>query len=691
MMQGICKLWYVVFLLILSANITEAKQCVAAFDFGQGTSFYIPANPDAGNSGSESKLIYKNPKNKQVAPWVATNFITLGNPEGSQQNNIKIRVSGAWTPWGGDPEKIKTQCEMQPCDPADANQIPCLKGGMSVKINDDASNIPCVMSKGWGLYGLIAIDKNNGRKDPNNPLYARTLPNEYFRTFRVAPLKSDADGDYFELSFTEQCDLDDNGQTICVVDADKGNLKKIVRGDLYFKIIDNYYPDNEGEYVVTILSGIAGKKGFIQETIEFFTYTMSDVTEKMYKSFTSGLGFITIVRALLVMYVLITGFLFMLGLLREHVSELVVRLFKVGVIAALISHTSWEFFNTYLFSFFTVGAQSIATMISKAAFAYTGEVGGGQFILPEDMNSLSVFDNILKMLISPSIHYKIAALLFYKWYGFVYMVFIYICIGILMLAIIRSVMLYVVAIMLVALMLVISPVFILMILFQATKELFDTWLKQLLSNALLLIIVSASIAIMANLVLNQLESILYYKACWDIVWSLEIGSWTLFDLWFWYPNQPSQLDECLTPINFFSFLFVCILFNAFMQEIPELIDSLSGAFLQPITKIYGNMTNTFMQTTLYRKTVQYIEEARSIVSPTSLLLLTERGRGILRGGHGVYDTVTGKFERAMGETGWNPDTQFLNAPRDLVGKVIDAGVDKVTHKNRGVFDDKDEN
>ncbi len=691
MIRRVCNLWCVFILLVLSCNTAAARECVAAYDFGQGNSFYIPANPDAGNPTGESKLIYKNPKNHQVAPWVATNFVTLGNSEGSAENNIKIRVSGSWTPWGGDPAKITNQCVLEACDPAHPDQIPCLSGGMSVKIDETASNIPCVMSKGWGLYGLIAIDRGKERKDPNDPMYAKTLPNEYFRTFRVAPLKQDADGEFFELGSTQQCALDEDGKTVCIEDAEKGGRKSILRGNLYFKILDNYYPDNEGEYIVTILSGVAGKKGFIQESIEYFTNTMHNVTEHLYKGLTGNLGFITMVRALLVIYVTISGVLFMLGMLRMHVSELVVRLFKVGVIAALISHTSWEFFNTYLFSFFTVGAQSIATMMTKAAFSYTEQFSGGQFILPEDMNALSVFDNVVKMLINPSIHYKIVAMMFYKFY-IVYMIFIYVCIGILLLAIIRSVMLYVVSIMLVALMLVIAPLFILMMLFQATKELFDNWLKQLLANALLLIVVSASMAIMINLILNQLESLLYYKVCWDIIWSLKIGSWDLLDIWFWHPDQPDQLDICLTPINFFSFLFVCVLFNAFMQEIPDLIDSLSVAFLMPISTMYGNMVGTFERSAIYQRTLGYLHEIRSVVNPAAPLLLSpdrdKHGRStptILQRAYGAYDTVTDKFERAMSGSG-SPDTQFLNTPRDFVGKGIETVKEITPSAVKGIFD-----
>lgn len=679
-----CNLWFII-MFLLSALVAEAKECVPAYDFGQGSVFEIGSNP------KREDLIFPRPNNKQTAAWTPTNFTTLG----SSKQKLKIRVDGAWGPWGGDlnqtgKEAIK-ECTLKPCNPSSSAQAPCLDGGYAVIVDQDGGNIPCMLTNGWGLYGLIAIGEGEHRKNPNDKNYAKTLPNEYFRTFRVAPLMKDNDGGYFELDATRQCTLDDTGRTVCKVDTEENGKNTTIKGSLYFKILDSNYEDNVGSYVITVLSGVAGKKGITQEAIEYFTKVMHDVTERIYRGLTGNLGFITMVKAFLLAYVVLSGLLFMLGMLRMHISELIVRLFKLGVVATLVTQTSWEFFNTYLFSFFTVGAQSIATIITKAAFTYSEQYGSGQYILPEDANSVSVFDNVLQMLISPSLHKKIWALLFHKYY-IVYLLFIYVCIGILIMAIIRSVMLYIVSIMLVALLLVISPIFIIMILFQLTKQLFDDWLKQLLSNALLLIVVAVAMAIMVNLILNQLESMLYYKVCWDVIWSLKLGSWNLLDIWFWTPDEPNQLDKCLTPLNFFSFLFVCIVFNAFMQEIPALIDSLAVAALMPVSGAYNTMVGRAQQSTLYTKTVGYVNEARALASPTSLLLPFAGGRQLLSGknamlekGQGLYSTIEDKYTRAVSGSGIS-STDALQWPRDKVGGVVDAVTETITPKNRGIFD-----
>ncbi|MDF3047154.1 MAG: putative type secretion system protein [Candidatus Midichloriaceae bacterium] len=678
-----------VFLLI--AAPTQAKECVARYDFGQGTTFYIPSNPGKKN------LIVSSPSNKQIAPWVATNFSVIGASEDEKNQKLRIRVHGQWFPWGGGniaqeegahPTALPS-CTLVPCDAQAADQAPCLDGGLHIKVEPDGSNIPCSLSDGWGLYGLIALDKDSRSADPNSKEYAGTLPSEYFRTFRVGPLSEDSKGKYFELDATKQCAIDEDGQTVCFVDSDENGKQQTLKGSLYFKIIDSNYDDNEGEYAVTILTGVAAKKGIIQQSIGYFTDTLNKVTEKLFRGLTSDFGFISMVRAILFFYIALTGIMFMMGLINSHIAELVIRLFKVSLVVALISESSWEFFNTYLFSLFTDGAQSIATLMTKAAFTYSEQYGDGQFIFPEDAHSVSVFDSVLNMLIAPAIHFKIWGLLFYKSYFFAYIIFIYVCIYLLLLAIVRSCVLYIVSIMLVGLLLAISPLFIIMILFKVTKTWFDDWLKQLLVNAMLLIVISVTMALMVNLILINLEKMLDYGVCWD-AWPIYISSWHIFDVWFWKPTDPSQIEKCLTPLNFFSFLFVCILFNSFMQQIPDLIDSLASSGLMPVSTLYAKVMNKSSPMT--NKIMSYVHEARALATPTALLLLFKGGRSLLQGrdeflemGHQVYGSLENKYSKAVSGSGL-AHTDTAQWARDKVGGVVDVVDSTFKPRNRGIFD-----
>lgn len=669
-------------LVILSVHSIPAhsKECIAAYDFGLGGTFSIRANPDEDSTGA-SKLVQEKPFRDQIAAWEPTYLSTTGTPQDSNsanyyQSKMKIYIDGAWGPWGGDPETIKDSCPIRACSPSNPKDAVCMKGGAVVGMPSTSNT--CKLEDGVGLYGLIALEADNGqRMDPNDLAYAKSLPTQFFRTFKAWPLKQDKDGKFFELDFTQQCDP---SQPECIADkARNGGQQVVAKGGLYFKILDRYYQDNTGGYFVTVVSGVVSEKGLIQTTIEAFTKVMQNITKKMYISLTSDLGFITAVRALLILYVAFTGLMFFMGMINIHQGELITRLVKVGIITALISDTSWDFFNTYLFSFFTDGAANVAVIITKATFTYSSEFGFGKFILPDDASPLSVFDSLLNIIKNPSIHKKIAALLLFEWY-FVFIIFIYLCLFILIMAIIRSVVLYITATMLIAILLVTSPLFLTMFLFKITKEMFDNWLKQLLANAMMMVIVAASIALMANLILDQLYQLLYYKSCWDIVWSLKLGKWHLFDIWFWAPAEPEQLRAALTPEHFFSFLLVCVLFNAFMGEIPEMIDALSGAFLQPISGAYHAATSTFERSVFARYPMNVINVIRAPLAATAF------GQRTLGAAHQTYGSISDRFTKTL-SGGATPSTDAMQSVRDIVAKPAEVIESIVTPTDKkGFFD-----
>lgn len=649
-------------LLILFHNIqaSVAQECIASYDFGQGGTFYIPAKPNT--------LILDKPLNNQVAPWIPTSLTTTGVAKNSDGNNsnvsvLKIYVEGSWLPWDGDLTKTTNTCNLVDCDPTKEQDVVCMSGGKVIDIPQDGSNIPCVLKDGVGLYGLVAINHNGISMDPNDPALARALPNAYFRTFHLTPLKKDNDGDYFEISSTQTCSNDSTNTTTCVNDTNSQNSNYIPKGMLYFKIMDSYYSDNVGQYTVSVVSGIYSGEGIIYKTIISFQTVIQQITKSLYNNVVNNPMFQGNIRALIILYVALTGFMFSVGMLRIQQGELIIRLFKIGVVATLISPTSWNFFNTYLFSIFTDGAQSIADIVIQSSIGFYGQWGKSNLILPENVNILTAFDAIVNVLVSASLHKKIWGLLFFKWYGMFYIFFLYIIIAILFVAIIRSVMLYITAMMIVAILLVISPIFIVMLLFRLTKEFFEGWLKQLLSNAILMIIVAVLVTIIANLILDHVFNLLRYKVCWTRLWAPEILGTVIFEFYFWYPAEPSQLDTCLKPENFFFFFLVCMVFDAFVKQVPKLIDALAGAVFSPVTQFFGSAEQTWGNINNQYKPIQAItslpDKARSYVTPGGLIShvsskssLESGGGGgsIVSSGRQAYGKLMTKYDEALGDS-----------------------------------------
>lgn len=634
-MIGIIRLLLSAFMVFVLSYNVNAQNCVPAYDFGQGGTLYVPANPS--EDSATSLLIHDTPKSSQVAPWIETQLTTIGQAANANQSNyfqsvVKIYVTGGWSPWGT--TTSTGQCPLIDCDPSNPKDSVCLSGGKVVDEGDSQANLPCTLNAGWGLYGLIAKNINGVTYNPNDTDLSLSLPNEYFRTFRVAPLKSDADGMYFELSYTQQCDVDSSGGTVCLVDEDAAGNQVTVQGKLYFKILDSYYEDNTGGYNINVVSGVYSEKGWIQKTVEKFNAVLQKVTQLLYDAMTSQVNFIGMIRALLLLYIIITGLAFMMGLARMHQADFIVRMFKVSIVTMLIGPDSWEFFNKYLFSFFTVGAQSVGNMITEASFQYSGQYGMGLFLLPEDATALAVFDSIVSIILEPAIHKKIVSLLLHKWY-FCYIPLIYVSIFILLLGIVESVVLYLISLMNIALLVVVAPIFIVMILFTLTKEFFDGWLKAMLSNGMLLIIIAVAVALMANLVLGQIYRLLYFAVCWEKLQILEIEGIDIFSIYFWFPTDDDQVDNCVTFSNIAALMIIAILMRTFMKQLSTLIDALSGAFMQPITHMRDGVVGAFNSAVkgnaLYRAGAERVNMARGAMSPLGHSAKLRKGAGLVKG------------------------------------------------------------
>jgi type IV secretion system protein VirB6 len=589
--------------------------CYSANNFGLGGQVYVEANPDE-LVASGTKLL-RSDIDKQVAPWVATNMYTTGvgkDPncvEGSKSSECKAKrgtfkmyVEGSWFPWG----KPKDGGKVGSCGPvncsisgggmqdSNANNSTCFTGdGKRVNKGTDYTNVPCELSGGWGLYGLLALERNGVVADPNiSADIAEKPPAALFRTYRIAPLQSDKEGDYFILDFSQQCNALDN-RSECLTDKNTESTEIVSRGRVYFQIKDTNYIDNVGGYFINIVSGVFVPDGFIEKTVKTFEKYIDRVVQGIYQNIVHDTKIVSGIKAMLILYMTLYGLQFMIGLAEARQQDVVVRLFKVGLIVTLISDGSWEFFNNHLFVIFKDGAQNIADVVLNASLYYNNDYNSPRFILPENATVLSIYDILVQMLISEAIHAKIWGLTFYS-YFVVYIPFLYVALAFLFIGIIRAMVLYFTAIMLIAVLLVTAPIFMVMMLYQITRHIFDAWLTQLISAGMVLVVVSATMALLVLLMLNQIENLFSFGVCWDYIFSIftrDPGFLNWYEFYWWHPSESAEVEKCITPINFLAFFFVTIIFNKVMKDIPGLVDALSASELMPISRLAGGMESTF--------------------------------------------------------------------------------------------------
>jgi|GEM_PF-6010638 len=562
-----------------------AKVCYSKDDIGLGGEYNVPANP-VDSQDNSIKLLRSKPQDNQVMSWINTNLVV-----DATSDKLKFYVDGSWEPWGGVFPSSSTCNTITPCTPGitipgDPSSPPvlCVAGGMQVGANLGADNSfrACVIDSNsfgggsslYGLYGLIAIPDSRGNTaDPNDPIYFDQLPSNLFRTFQILP---DSKG-FATITNTQVCTYGVGSSVpTCTPDtaSSLGTTYPIAQGEIYLKIVDGHYQDNSGYYMVLLSAGAIKPMGVIASTIHAFEKTITMAADFINTKVSADLSFIEVTKAMLLLYITINGLMFAMGMIQTNVGELIKRLFKVGIIVTAISPDSFNFFNTYIFSFIQGGFTEFATLILNATQDPNNPLQVA-FAVPKGQPPLSIYDQILDSITSPALNAKILSMMFYK-YWFFFMIIIYIGIVFILMAVVKTVIMYVVAVMNMAILVTLFPFVIVMILFEVTKGFFDSWLKSFIANGMTVMFIYASLVIIMTLLFGLLQTMFNFQVCWDVVWRLKLGAASLTGFSFWKPSSYQDIVTGVSLLNVAAFLIISMMFNKFSDHIPTLADTISG-------------------------------------------------------------------------------------------------------------------
>lgn len=638
--------------LVIGCKPGNPKKCYSAADLGEGNEITVTADagdsidPSTGKIGNGNcdcntqtcqfaKLSDTCPRNKQIAKWTPTTMYTNGFT--TRRGILKIYISGFWLPWSVnatsdikecftctlegkcragldetrsallkniDMSKILNNNVLQ-YDSQEYNISPLesKKDAFFIYYGQNYDYVPCKISDGSGLYGLIAIRQEDGSvADPNMIDFVSNhhYPANLFRVFHMRMSDSlaeakDPDGYFFELNASESCG-DGTDASLCVKDKDPNNIERVIQGQLYFRILDDHYEDNSGVYTLRPVSGIYQPGGLIENLVNAFKKTITVAQEKLTNSINQDLSLISLIRVMLLLYVAWSAFGFLIGMTKFNQSELITRAIKIGFIITLISPSSYEFFNFYLYSLFTEGTVELASIINNEIWSNASNVDIIEQQLPANTTTPFVaFDYFFRLFFSEVIHCKIAALLF-TWQFFLIPLF-YIAFVMILITALQCVVMYIVAITYTALLLVIAPLFISFILFETTKGFFEGWLQQMISNSLMCIIATAAFALLGSMLLSAIDDVFHYRVCWDYI---QMGKWKLkfsFFGWeggvlFWTLSDKSYQVSLEAAIQL---ILLASLAQAFVGQIPSMVDTLSENQFQPLGRAFNASWSGFAQ------------------------------------------------------------------------------------------------
>lgn len=235
----------------------------------------------------------------------------------------------------------------------------------------------------------------------------------------------------------------------------------------------------------------------------------NELSEVIYRKLISNAALQNIARLMLVIYIIIYGLMFLAGATQITVTDIVMRVLKIGVVLALFSETSWTFFSRNLFNVFIEGTEYLMTTVIGVTSS-AGNIFG--FIDPviEKYTNGNMWGLLFIQLLQ--IHNGLTFFAIMTIYSIL----------IFFRAVLQVIVGYCLAFLGLAVMISIAPFFIILILFERTKSMFDNWIStmfsQMIQPTILLIFFLLIDQIMGEVVTRTIV-----RACWDILIPIKIG------------------------------------------------------------------------------------------------------------------------------------------------------------------------
>ncbi|MCM1000771.1 MAG: type IV secretion system protein [Wolbachia endosymbiont of Melophagus ovinus] len=271
-----------------------------------------------------------------------------------------------------------------------------------------------------------------------------------------------------------------------------------------------YYENNEYNITLFVKRKI---NDFISSSVnKVFDFIKREVignsVKELYDRYVEGL--LQGVRALLTLYIIFTVVGYMLGTTQLSKFDFIVRMMKIAFIAFALSNKSWELFTT-LSKLFIDGSTYLVDSFS----GYIGE-GGKRF---------AFLDLTVGILFTGETWLKFLSLMLAGPFGFIAFLIILHASFMFLKCIISATFKYVISTVLVAFLLSLTPLFIVFILFQQTKSLFDNWIKTLAHVAVQPVILFSSLSILNQLMYSILYNLTNFSACYQCLISINFLSY----------------------------------------------------------------------------------------------------------------------------------------------------------------------
>ncbi len=244
-------------------------------------------------------------------------------------------------------------------------------------------------------------------------------------------------------------------------------------------------------------------QNMLQSVVDEISTAVTDASNKLFRAFTSDGNYQPIITAAFMLVAIFFAVSFMFGFVTMTLAQGVIRLAKIGFIVWIASDAGLQFMQDYVVRFFNQGgAWLINAMINIAT---TGAVGEPSTSVSAPF---SVLDEIIRIVFSPRMFVTIIGTASTGPFGILVTGALIWSVFSIFMALLKALQIYAISIVIKAVLLGLAPVFLPMILFDRTKQMFTGWLNQLINFTLQPILLFAFLAFFATLLASAARDIL---------------------------------------------------------------------------------------------------------------------------------------------------------------------------------------
>lgn len=347
------------------------------------------------------------------------------------------------------------------------------------------------------------------------------------------------------------------------------------------------------------------KDGILSEIYRYITEVVGSSTQKLFRAFIGNDAYRAAVGGAMTLMVIIFGVGFMIGIIQPSFGQALMRLIKFGIIAAVIAPSGgWEFFSGYesdgqtinpngagVVRFFNDGTDELVIGVMKIAT--------GVETIPPGATPFFQLDRIGGFILHPETIQMILGLSFGQGpFGLGMAGLLIIACVQLVKLLVQALRVYAMSFVARSLLLGVAPIFIVLLLFDRTKNTFMSWLNALISLSLQPIFFFTLLSFFIVLIESSMKDLFNQEFCWTQVATLD-GTANQTSYWRVTDDNGNPIKsemtwqgpvECLIsgkdckefPINIvdmLTFLLLVYLVSKFSYIVERLANELANTFI----------------------------------------------------------------------------------------------------------------